>query len=105
MPDGTIIWTSPSGHTYVTTTGSALLFPTLCQATGGMPAPEAATPVESYGERTAMMPKRHRTRAQNRANRVAAERRQNRQDRQTRIAERHALNTAGFIAHDEPPPF
>jgi hypothetical protein len=27
ISDGTVIWTSPSGDTYVTTPGSALLFP------------------------------------------------------------------------------
>ncbi|BBY67834.1 hypothetical protein MPRI_00210 [Mycobacterium paraintracellulare] len=27
LPDGTLIFTSPAGHTYVTTPGSALLFP------------------------------------------------------------------------------
>jgi hypothetical protein len=41
LPDGTLILTSPTGHTYVTTPGSALLFPSLCRATGGIPAPEA----------------------------------------------------------------
>ncbi|MGE2737596.1 DUF222 domain-containing protein, partial [Mycolicibacterium vaccae] len=33
-PDGTIEWTSPTGHTYTTKPGSALLFPTLCKPTG-----------------------------------------------------------------------
>ena len=33
-PDGTIIWTSPTGHTYTTHPGSRLLFPTLCKPTG-----------------------------------------------------------------------
>jgi hypothetical protein len=31
LPDATVIWTSPSGQTYVTTPGSALLFPSLCE--------------------------------------------------------------------------
>jgi hypothetical protein len=30
LADGTLILTSPAGHTYVTTPGSALLFPSLC---------------------------------------------------------------------------
>lgn len=34
LPDGTLILTSPAGRTYVTTPGSALLFPSLCAATG-----------------------------------------------------------------------
>ncbi|ORB42312.1 hypothetical protein BST39_09985, partial [Mycobacterium paraseoulense] len=41
LPDGTLIWTSPARRTCVTTPGSALLFPSLCRAVGGMPAPEA----------------------------------------------------------------
>ena len=64
LPDGTLILTSPAGHTYVTTPGSALLFSSLCLSTGGIPAPEADPPPDSCAERTAMMPKRGRTRAQ-----------------------------------------
>ncbi|WP_260860517.1 hypothetical protein [Mycobacterium tilburgii] len=39
--------------------------------------PEAKPPQDYCGERTAMMPRRRRTRAQDRSTRVAAERRQN----------------------------
>ena len=67
LADGTLILTSPSGQTYVTTPGSALLFPSLCYAVGGMPAPEADPPADYCAERSAMMPKRRRTRAQERA--------------------------------------
>jgi hypothetical protein len=84
LPDGTLILTSPSGHTYVTTPGSALLFPSLCLATGGFPAPETDLPRDYCGQRTAMMPKRRRTRAQNRAHRIATERSKNHEDRTTR---------------------
>jgi len=41
LGDGTLIVTSPAGRTYVTTPGSALLFPSVCHSTGGVPAPEA----------------------------------------------------------------
>ncbi|OBI53440.1 HNH endonuclease signature motif containing protein, partial [Mycobacterium sp. E796] len=76
LPDGTLILTSPAGHTYVTTPGSALLFPSLCRGVGGVFAtPEADPPVEYCDQRAAMMPKRRRTRAQDRAHRVATERR------------------------------
>ncbi|MGO8908550.1 MAG: hypothetical protein ACLQDM_04365, partial [Bradyrhizobium sp.] len=51
LPDGTVIWRLPDGHTYVTTPGSALLFPSLCAPTGEVPAPTATTP-ERCGERT-----------------------------------------------------
>ena len=40
LSDGTLILTSHAGHTYVTTPGSALLFPSLCHAVGGMPPPK-----------------------------------------------------------------
>ena len=54
LPDGTLILTSPAGHTSVTTPGSALLFPSLCHAVGGMPAPEAdPPPAQHCGDRTA----------------------------------------------------
>ncbi|ETB04094.1 hypothetical protein P863_22355, partial [Mycobacterium avium subsp. silvaticum ATCC 49884] len=74
LPDATLILTSPAGQTYVTTPGSALLFPSLCVPTGE-PARPVAAGSQPCGERTAMMPTRRRTRGQNRAARVAAERR------------------------------
>jgi hypothetical protein len=77
LPDGTIILNSPAGKTYVTTPGSALLFPGLCVPTGDVPPPEAEPPIDYCGDRTAMMPRRSRTRQQDRAHRVAAERRRN----------------------------
>src|ERR1700736_5115891 len=57
LPDGTIILTSPSGHTYITTPGSALLFPSLCRPTGELASPETGPSVDHCGERTAMMPR------------------------------------------------
>jgi len=66
--------TSPAGRTHVTTPGSALLFPTLCRSIGGIPAPEADPPPDHCADRTAMMPKRRRTRAQHHAHRIASER-------------------------------
>ena len=97
LSDGTLILTSPAGHTYVTTPGSALLFPSLCHAVGGMPAPEADPPPDDRAQRTAMMPKRRRTRTQDRAKRVATERRQNRDARMAR--------TGPAPPNDDPPPF
>ncbi|EUA50871.1 HNH endonuclease family protein [Mycobacterium xenopi 3993] len=44
LPDGTLILTAPTGHTYVTTPGSALLFPALCQPTGEMAARQPTHP-------------------------------------------------------------
>ncbi len=80
LPDGTVIWRLPDGHTYVTTPGSALLFPGLCAPTGDLPALQKPEK-DRCGERTAMMPLRTKTRAQNRAARIATERRHNRQTR------------------------
>ncbi|OBH86157.1 hypothetical protein A5680_06085 [Mycobacterium sp. E2989] len=101
LPDGTLILTSPAGRTYVTTPGSALLFPSLCAATGAIAAPEADPPQDYCAERAAMMPRRRRTRGQDRAYRVATERRSNRQARATaRYRPRDATGD-----DDEPPPF
>jgi hypothetical protein len=59
-------------------------------------------------DRTAMMPKRRRTRAQNRTQRVEAERRQNRQCREARRQARDAFYTELMTPTEgdgEPPPF
>jgi hypothetical protein len=107
LPDGTLILTSPAGRTYVTTPGSALLFPSLCQSTGGIPAPEADPPLDYCAQRTAMMPTRRRTRAQNRATRIATERRQNRMAREARrkYCEPCHFEPRGSAGDGEPPPF
>jgi hypothetical protein len=106
LPDGTMIFTSPSGHTYVTTPGSALLFPSLCLSTGAIPAPEADPPLDYCADRTAMMPKRRRTRTQDRAHRIATERRQNHHARATPRAEAFTyVGPAPPQTDDEPPPF
>jgi hypothetical protein len=98
LPDGAVIWTSPSGQTHVTTPGSAILFPSLCVP---IEVSEPAPHRPRCAERTAMMPKRRRTRAQNRANYVAAERRHN---RKARLHEQ-PCEEARIVANDEPPPF
>jgi hypothetical protein len=101
LPDGTLILGSPAGQTYVTTPGSALLFPSLCHAVGGMPAPEAAPPPDYCAQRSAMMPKRRSTRTQDRAYRVSTERRANHQARMARQAE----HVGPAPPDDDPPPF
>ena len=106
LPDGTLILTSPAGQTYVTTPGSALLFPSLCAAVGGMPAPETDPPHDYCADRTAMMPKRRRTRTQDRAARITTERRHNRDARTARRAECPSYaGPAPPQTDDEPPPF
>jgi hypothetical protein len=99
LPDGTVIWTSPSRDTYITMPGSALLFPQLCAPTGVL---DAIPDRQRRTDHTAMMPKRCRTRAQNRARHVLDERRHNRLLRQSR-----QTAVAGPAPPDdnEPPPF
>jgi Domain of unknown function (DUF222) len=99
LPDGTVIWFLPDGQTYVTTPGSALPFPTLCAPTGD--APTAARGTVRCDDRTAMMPLRTATRAQNRAYRIAAERHHN---RQARLATQ-TTPTGPAPPDEEPPPF
>lgn len=86
--DGTIVWTSPTGHTYTTRPGSRLLFPALCLPTGELPT--AVGQYTSQGNRGVMMPTRRSTREQDRARRIAAER---------------ALNAARVAERNQPPPF
>jgi hypothetical protein len=76
LPDGTMIWTSPSGQTYSTHPGSRLLFPSLCKPTAPVSAPADAPSVEP--NRGVMMPRRKTTREYNRARRIKAERACNR---------------------------
>jgi hypothetical protein len=101
LPDGTLILTAPSGRIYVTTPGSALLFPSLCAPTGDAPAPATPRP-DRCAERTAMMPRRRRTRAHDRAARIATERRHN---RDARISARVRHPERPAEGDGEPPPF
>jgi Domain of unknown function (DUF222) len=106
LPDGTVILNSPAGKTYVTTPGSALLFPSLCQSTGAIPAIETDQPAYYRADRTAMMPKRTRTRAQHRGSYIATERRQNRNARVARRqARRSYFQPAPSHTDGDPPPF
>ncbi len=102
LADGTLILTSPTKHTYVTTPGSALLFPTLCAPTGGMPILHTHHRITYSPDRAAMMPKRRRTRAQDRAYRVATERSHN---RKRRLVTYQAATHRPLPDDDDPPPF
>jgi len=72
LPDATVIWTSPSGHTYRTQPGSALLIPALCRPTAALNLPRRQPDSRIRG---VMMPRRTRTRAADRHYRIMAERR------------------------------
>ncbi|WP_197374313.1 HNH endonuclease signature motif containing protein [Mycolicibacterium baixiangningiae] len=87
LPDGTIIWTAPTGQTYTTQPGSALLFPTLCIPTAPIPKITATVNTPNSGLK---MPKRSRTRAKDRAYRIDIERR---------------LNDELVAERNKPPPF
>jgi hypothetical protein len=97
LPDGTVIWIGPTGHTYVTTPGSALLFPQLCTPTGAL---DAIPDRPRRSDRTTSMPQRRRTRAQNRASYIATQRRMNRSARQA-----VSCGPAPPTGNDDPPPF
>jgi hypothetical protein len=86
LPDGTIIWTAPSGQTYTTYPGSRLHFPTLCKPT----APVAQSVIVAQAATGLMMPRRKHTREYNRQRSIEAERKLN----NDRVAERN-----------KPPPF
>lgn len=106
LADGTVIWRSPSGQTYVTTPGSAWLFPQLCVPTGEIKPVESR--LEPGGDRTLRIPQRRHTRAAGHARYVAAERSQNRRAREARRAARHARwspQVAPNTADEDPPPF
>jgi len=97
LPDGTVIWTSPSGQTYITTPGCAVLFPTLGVPTGAL---DAIGNLRRSADRAAMMPRRRRTRAQNRSRYIATERQRNHLARQT-----VSSGLAPPANDDDPPPF
>ena len=101
LPDATVIWKSPSGQTYVTTPGSALLFPSLCAPTATLdPGPHRTR----CADQQAKMPKRRRTRAQNRAHYVDSQRRQNRNSRR-KPRDAPAVGCAPIARDSDPPPF
>lgn len=84
-PDGTIVFTSPSGRLHVTEPLGAQLFPRLATPTGDL-TPSTGPPSGEW--RGVAMPKRKRTRAQ---------------DREYRIKRERARNAARYAA--DPPPF
>jgi hypothetical protein len=98
LPDGTIILTAPTGHTYLSEAHGAALFPTLGQSTGDLPPPTVPQP-SRYRE--LMMPRRTHTREQNRQHRINAERR----ERTELIAEEERQRQAWLAANYQPPPF
>ncbi len=98
-PDGTVVWTSPTGHEYITKPGGSLLFPALAVPTGALVLPTGPEPPRE--SRGLMMPARRRTRAQEQATRIRWERGRN----EARIAAEAARRAERIAASYEPPPF
>ncbi|WP_297700095.1 HNH endonuclease signature motif containing protein [Mycobacterium sp.] len=100
QPDGTVVWTSPTGHTYTTKPVGSRYFPALAVPTGTLTLPTfMPAPQQSRG---VMMPVRQRTRAEDHAARVRWERGIN-EARIRAEAARHAERSAPNI--NDPPPF
>jgi hypothetical protein len=89
LPDGTMIWTAPDGQTHTTYPGSRILFPTLCRPTAPVTVSDAV-PATNESGRSLAMPRRTRTRAENRRRAIEAERR---------------LNDEYTAERNKPPPF
>ena len=87
FPDGTVTWTSPTGHVWTTKPGGALFFPQLAKPTGKLILPTDIPPTSSG---TLMMPVRDRTRAE---------------DKRLRIEYERARNYKRLYTDAEPPPF
>ena len=77
LADGTIIWTSPRGRTYVTEPGSKLLFPSLCKPSAPVTITDVARNEAPQHNSGLTMPRRKQTRAQDRAQRITDDRRLN----------------------------
>ena len=97
-PDGSIVFTSPTGHIYTTEAFGGILFPALAVPTGTV---NTGTPPEEAVDRSAMMPRRKTTREQDRQARIKQERRQ----RLEINAEQERQRQAWLAATYEPPPF
>ena len=104
LPDGTVIWRIAGQHAQVTTPGSALLFPRLVAPTPPRHRYGHPRTLEPGADRSTKMPRRTRTRAQNRAQAITTERAHNRQERRARHAA--VFGTPPPPDNDtDPPPF
>jgi hypothetical protein len=115
QPDGTIVWTAPTGHTYTSVPESRILFPHTQVDTplqDGPPPNVTDLDTPPAPGRGIMMPIRRRTRAHNQAQQIAYERALNEADlkeiaaAQEAADRRHAAREAAREAgeNDIPPP-
>ncbi|OBA86095.1 hypothetical protein A5662_03425 [Mycobacteriaceae bacterium 1482268.1] len=98
LPDGTVTFTAPTGHTYRTEAHGGTLFPALAEPTADLG--DIAVPDESP-HRGVMMPTRKQTREQDRRDRITRERRERKELNAQEERERQAWLAATY----EPPPF
>ncbi|WP_099024479.1 HNH endonuclease signature motif containing protein [Mycolicibacterium palauense] len=108
LPDGTVIWCAPTGHTYRTTPEGAFYFPVLGTPTSEPPRNTGTA--TSHPTSGPTMPTRKRTRAQQRRDRITDERRRNAEriaDRDHRREHRYEWFThpPEPTGDEEPPPF
>lgn len=103
-----MIWTSPTGQAYVTTPGSALLFPALMTPTGEVAQPRNRRGGNRSGDGRTAMPTRSRSRSQSHARYVNDERRRNQRrhhNRQAAMVGDCATGPPTTTTDDDPPPF
>jgi hypothetical protein len=99
LPDGTVEWTAPSGHSYTTTPGGSVFFPALAASTGELTIARGIEPPNIA--RALMMPRRKCTRAEDRRYRIASERGINEERlAQERICQQRRKHAARY---DSPP--
>ena len=98
LANGTVVWTSPTGHVYTTEPEGAQWFAGLGDPTGE-PTVKAVGP--TLAKRCMKMPTRERPRHEDTRRRLNAERHTNR----TRLEQQEQDHQAWLAAHDEPAPF
>lgn len=99
LPDGTVVWRAPIGRMYTTRPAGAEFFAQLARPTGEIRISQHHRPDDIH--RGVMMPRRKRTRAQDKAYRVARERRRNTE----RLTAEELFLAERLARDDEPPPF
>jgi len=104
-PDGTVEWTAPTGHTYTTKPTGAQYFPQFAAETARLSDLPPRPP--EHPLRGALMPKRDRTRNQDRRARINEERARNQQRlNDERLGGERSSEPAEHFACDmDPPPF
>ncbi|MCT7660253.1 HNH endonuclease signature motif containing protein [Mycobacterium deserti] len=106
LPNGDLVLSTPSGHSYRREPHGATLFPALCRNTGTLDLPDPPPP--SGTDRCAMSPKRRQTREQDRRDRITTERQQRAQiiaEAQRERADLKRNTDPPPPQNNDPPPF